>query len=685
MRPAVFFCPVWLTAWLLSPAGAATIYISPQGLDANNGLTRAQQAPGDGPVATLEQAMRLVRKARSARTEPEADHIVLLPGRYDLADTFTLRSEDSGTANAPLVIRAEQPGSAWITGAVQLAGFAAMDGSATVSKQLDLNRGFHVLWVNGQRATRARSPNGGGFYSGAANVVPAIAGDRLQRPRNPYNIINTQKVILPAEARKRLSESRSPEDQAVLIALHSWTSSAHRIMHWDAERGAATVQPESLWSFLRFGPDQRFALENLPEFLDEPGEWWLSPKGELRYWPRAGESTAQLRADAPQLERLFALRGTERAPVQHVRLEGLRFAYSAAWTAPFIDSQAATAAPAALVAEYAQHIEIAGCRFENLGGHGVWLRKGSQQNVLRHNVFSQLGAGAVRVGEVAMPSVEADRVQANQLLDNLIEDTGQSFPGAVGIWVGQSGGNLIAHNELRRTSYTGISLGWTWGFGGSLARDNIVEHNVLRHIGQGLLSDLGAIYMLGISPGTVIRHNLIEDVRSFRQQGSTAWGIYLDEGSSHILVENNWVSGTTGGGLHLHYGNNNVVRNNIFKGGQVAQARRSRRNDSALTVERNVLWADAQPAWEREWLDDEVITRDNIVITSGSAPRTTAGMSLQQLQSAGKETGSTWVKAPEVNCNPDRCALAAPVLKATGFQPFSLKPAGIRDPGKLLR
>jgi len=218
---------------------------------------------------------------------------------------------------------------------------------------------------------------------------------------------------------------------------------------------------------------------------------------------------------------------------------------------------------------------------------------------------NRLRKGAV----LDMPGSEEERAQGNQITDNLIEDTGLLFPGAVGIWVGQSGGNLVAHNEITRTSYTGISLGWTWGFGGSAAKENIVEYNVLRHIGQGLLSDLGAIYTLGISPGTVIRSNVIEDVRSFRKQGSTAWGIYLDEGSGGIIVENNWVVGTTGGGLHLHYGNGNVVRNNVFRGGDVAQTRRSKRDDSALTLERNVLWAGAQPTWEREWLDDEITTR----------------------------------------------------------------------------
>lgn len=664
---------------------AATVFVSPHGLDGNDGTTRSQTGPGNGPVASITRALSLLRAVRAVRSELEADSIVLLPGRYPLTETLLLGPEDSGSATAPFTIRAEQPGTVWLTGSARVEGLQPVDGQPYLRKQLNLERGFHVLWVNGKLAVRARSPNRGGYFIGASNVVPAIAGDRMQRPRNPYNVINTQKLVLPAEARKALASTRAPEDAAVLVALHSWTSSAHRVVHWDHVQGAVTVQPESLWSFLRFGPDQRFSLENLPEFLDEAGEWWLSPKGELRYLARAGEAAPALSAEAPQLERLLWLQGTARRPVQHVRIQGLRFAYSAAWTAPYIDSQAATSVPAALVAEHARQVEITGCRFENLGGHGLWMRRGSQLNTVRHNVFAQLGAGAVRIGELTMPSSEEERAQGNRISDNVIEDTGLLFPGAVGIWVGQSGGNLVAHNEITRTSYTGISVGWTWGFGGSVAKENIVEHNVLRHIGQGLLSDLGGIYTLGISPGTVIRSNVIEDVRSFRKQGSTAWGIYLDEGSGGIIVENNWVAGTTGGGFHLHYGNGNIVRNNVFRGGDVAQARRSKRNDSAITLERNVLWADGQPTWEREWLDEEVTTRANIMVTNGLAARTTLGRTLQELQQAGKEAGSVSVQASEAACNPESCRLPASALRATSFKPFSLKAAGIRDPGKLLR
>lgn len=225
---------------------------------------------------------------------------------------------------------------------------------------------------------------------------------------------------------------------------------------------------------------------------------------------------------------------------------------------------------------------------------------GCSDNQFVGNEIVNIAGGGIRVNGGTEKDPPWERTRNNRITDNWLHHYGLDYPSAVGVLLMNTEGNTVAHNQIDHGGYTGISVGWVWGYGRSVSQNNLIEFNYIHHIG-GILSDMGGIYALGVSPGTVIRNNLIHDVDANTYGG---WGIYLDEGSTHLLVENNVVYHTKFATFNINYAKEVTVRNNIFALGKVDQiSRRLVEPHVSVFFENNIVYWREGELFSKNWKD----------------------------------------------------------------------------------
>ena len=163
-----------LTASLAaSSAAAVTFHVAPDGSDQWSG--RLQKPNGDrtdGPLASLQAARDAVRRFKAAEPPNEPVEVVVADGQYRLVQPLVFTPDDSGTEAAPMVYRAAPGAKPVFSGGRPITGFkAGGDGLWTVRVPgaAEAQWTFEQHWVNGRRATRARSPNK--FYFHMAGKV----------------------------------------------------------------------------------------------------------------------------------------------------------------------------------------------------------------------------------------------------------------------------------------------------------------------------------------------------------------------------------------------------------------------------------------------------------------------------------------------------------------------------------
>jgi hypothetical protein len=601
--------------------GEHDLYVAPDGSDRWSGmLAEPNAAKTDGPLATIQEAQKRLRRHKkpvgeanrlsTASSISASTTVWIRRGRYPIAQPLVFGPEDS----APVTYAAYPGETPILHGGERISNWRSgeINGcKAWIADLPEVATGqwyFRQLFVNGRVARRPRLPRQGLYRMQEVPGMPLPAG----WGSGGY----TQFVCAPGDVR-----SFENLTDVEVVYVHFWIEERSPIASFDVRSHTVTMERPSQAPLVGSHGHQLadYYLGNVKEALSEPGEWYLDRSdGRLVYLPLPGEDPETTEVYAPRAMQLLQIVGepdTNRF-VEHVRFQGLAFECTD-WRHPdevakgkitscsaerfsrghcAAAPQAAVDIPGVVYLEGARYCGLEHCTIRNVGWYGIEVADGCLGVQIIGCELTNLGAGGIKINGADAQGPDTHRTGYCRVTDNHIHNAGLVFHSGVGILVMHSFSNLIAHNHIHDLFYTGIFCGWVWGYGESISRDNVIEKNHIHGLGKELLSDMGGIYTLGVQPGTVLRGNLIHDINKAHYG---AWCIYPDEGSSHLVIENNICYNTNSQVFHQHYGRENIVRNNIFAFGSEALLAYSRITEGSLgfSMLRNIIITDQAPVF----------------------------------------------------------------------------------------
>lgn len=335
-----------------------------------------------------------------------------------------------------------------------------------------------------------------------------------------------------------------------------------------------------------------YRVENVLEYLDHPGTWVIA-NGTVYLWPRSDGEPANV--EAPMTTELLRIEGDFEASrwASNIEIEGLtfthtdRYSWRAGRRSVQHDWEEEDAPSAMLRVRGGERITVRNCRFVDTGGSGVRLDLHAVD--VRVEACEIGHVGGTGVSFVGFGPGTRDENHHNAIVGNHIHHVGRLWWHAAGVFVAQSGHNVISDNVIHHTPYCAMVLSGPrasvfsveaprlregaltirWDeladapieqpvlLGFRHARYNHVVHNEI-HDAMELLGDGNGIYVSGTGVGNLVARNYVHDING---QGTVS-GIRLDDEEFHASVEENVVFRICGAGILTK--NINQIENNII-------------------------------------------------------------------------------------------------------------------------
>jgi hypothetical protein len=526
-----------------APQPARVLHVAPNAVAAGDGS-------GEKPFGSLQEAL-------DAASKPEntggGTHIILAPGTYPVSKTIALNAGHNGTAAAPVVIRAAEPGKSILHGGVKPRGFRQISDPAILNRlpeeargkvlQCDLKaigitdygqlaiRGWAQgdspptleLFVNGKPQTLARWPNLG-FVKAGKLIEPGT-----EQSPSSFEYLDD----------RHARWTTAPDGWIFGFFRHRWADCTLPIGRIDPNTRSLTTAVRYNYSM----SDKEgiiYHAFNLLEEIDQPGEWYLDRNtGQLYWYPSAAPESSVIE--------LSMLSGPMLAGenLSHIRLEGLVMDCGRFHGIEFKNSS---------------DLLIAGCTVRRMGGNGIVVNGGFRNRIIGCDIHTIGRRGTEIIGGDRPTLTRGDHVIANCR----IRDFGRldrTYTPAVQL---EGVGNRVAHCHFENAPSSAMRIE---------GNDHLIEYNEFRKVVLES-DDQGAvdIYTSPSYRGIVFRHNAFIDIGDGAKQHAGQGGIRFDDIISGMTVYGNVFlrAGRGFGGVQMNCGKDNIIDNNLFLDCQVA-------------------------------------------------------------------------------------------------------------------
>jgi len=424
--------------------------------------------------------------------------------------------------------------------------------------------GFNAwnIYVNGNRRNLASTKRLDLFsdYNGA--TISSISS-------YVENTITYSKISLPAADIDSLIENDRYKYVFVTIFRY-WGSLKCRIISVNSSDNTITIRPPKNpgQGSLVPGNGNWIIYENIDCDLISTagsnfakGTYYIDNEGRIYYKYANGETINNISIEVPTTDTLFEIHSS-------VNIIGVKFAHT---TYDFFDDgytctdnqSAYSIIPAIRI--YGSNIRIMKCEFYHLSNTCIGFMNNSHHGIVDSCYFHNIGCSSIRIGELDESANVT--IPANIAINNnVIELYGELLQQSAGMIYTFTDFLTIEHNDISKGFYTALTGGHIWGYTDNPTYKNCtIRKNVLHHICNSKMQDLGAFYTIGSTYNSIFEYNICHDIK-----GSPTTGIYLDEGTRGLIVRNNIVYNASNTCYYSHACKENRIYNNIFALGKTS-------------------------------------------------------------------------------------------------------------------